>query len=250
MAQFGEMEWEDDDGGGSGGGKKSNTKDSFLRLDEGSNKVRLITKPHQYIVHKGVKKKGEKGYGQKVNCSNPDGKGGKGACPLCDKGLKAGQRWFLGVIEQKNHTYKILDVSYQVYSQIKKLARNTEVWGDPTKFDIDIVVDKAGGPTGYYSVQPIPHKPLSVADEETKAKAEVDDLKRRVLPPTTEQVQSRMDKLLEGEEPEPPPPPQPKNANGKGNVKATGKKVATPQIVAEDDDNVEDVFPSYDGNSA
>ncbi len=95
-----------------------------------------------------------KGFGQKVYCSNPDG---KGTCLACDLGLKASSRWYLGVIELKTNLYKILDVSWQVYSQIKNLANETETWEDPTKYDINIIVNKNGGPTGYYSVQPIPY---------------------------------------------------------------------------------------------
>lgn len=243
MATYGEIAWEDDFGGSNGGEKKSNNKDSWLRLEEGSNVVRLVTRPHQYIVHKGVKKKGDKGFGQKISCSNPDG---KGSCPLCDAGLKAGQRWFLGVIEDKTKTYKILDISYQVYSQIRKLARNTEVWGDPTKYNIDICVDKNGGPTGYYSVQPIPHKPLSPDAQVAKDKADLEELKRKVLPPTLEQVQKRLEKILDGGDLD-IPAAQPAKAGSKSGAV---KKAVQPQVTVEDDDNVEDIFPSYDGSNA
>jgi hypothetical protein len=145
------------------------------------------------------------------------------------------------VISRKTGTYKILDVSYAVFSQIRKLARNTQRWGDPTKYDIDIVVDKNGGATGYYSVQPISKEPLSAADQLIKDNADLDDLKRRATPPTVELVQKRIDKI-----------------NGVTTAVAStdaGKKVATPKVAKapavsmSDDEDLADSFPAYDAQS-
>ena len=183
---FGEVSWNDDVFAGS---EKKNSKDLFLRLDEGSNEMRLVTQPFQYLVHK-YKKEGDPGYGQKVSCSAIHG-----SCPLCEVGDKAKPRWLIGVISRKTGTYKILDISFAVFSQIRKYARNTARWGDPTKYDIDIVVDKNGGATGYYAVQPIPKEPLSAADQQIKDSVDFEDLKRRVTPLTPEMVQKRIDKL-------------------------------------------------------
>ncbi|CAM6005619.1 unnamed protein product [Sphagnum balticum] len=238
MATYGEISWEDDSDSGSGAGTK-NDKDIWLRLGEGKNVVRLVTKPHQYIVHKAVKKASDKkGFGQKVYCSNPDG---KGSCPLCDQGLKASRRWLLGVIDSKSQ-YKILDISWQVYSAIKNLAKD-DVWGDPTKYDINIFVNKQGGPTGYYSVQPIPHKPLSPDGMKARDGADLEELKKKIMPPTTEAVQKRIDKLLEGE-PAAKPAPKP----GASQAPATSNGRTIPQI-SDDEENVDDIFPSYDNNA-
>jgi len=231
---FGEVNWSDDVFGDSG---KSNTnsKDLFLRLDEGSNEMRLITQPYQYLVHK-YKKEGDPGYGQKVYCSAIHG-----SCPLCTLGDKAKPRWLLGVISRKTGTYKILDVSFAVFSQIRKLARNTQRWGDPTKYDIDIVVDKNGGATGYYSVQPISKEPLSAADQQIKDNTDLDDLKRRVTPPTPDLVQKRMDKIngVEG----PANTTAKKAAPMKPPMQQT--KVSTVSMT-DDEDDFSDSFPSYD----
>lgn len=231
MTTFGEVSWNDDVYGDSDK-KNSNAKDLFMRLDEGSNELRLITQPYQMLVHK-YKKEGDPGYGQKVYCSAIHG-----SCPLCSLGDKAKPRWLLGVISRKTGTYKILDVSFAVFSQIRKLARNTQRWGDPTKYDIDIVVDKNGGATGYYSVQPISKEPLSATDQQIKDNIDLDDLKRRVTPPTPDQVQKRIDKL-----------------NGvEGGVSMQKKATPTmPRQAAKpapvsmvDDDDDSDSFPSYD----
>jgi len=227
---FGEVSYSDDVF--LGDKKNSNTKDLFLRLEEGSNEMRLVTNPFQYLVHK-YKKEGDPGYGQKVGCSQLNG-----SCPLCDAGDKAKPRWFYGVISRKTGTYKILDISFAVFSQIRKLARNTQRWGDPTKYDIDIVVDKNGGATGYYSVQPISKEPLSATDQQMKDDADLDDLKRRCTPPTVEQVQRRIEKI-----------------NGQAIVGATTSTVTktptriivkspavkAPQVSMDDDEE----FPAY-----
>lgn len=52
---FGEVAW-NDDLGGQDGKKFANSKDLFLRLDEGPNEIRLVTQPYQYLVHKFKKK--------------------------------------------------------------------------------------------------------------------------------------------------------------------------------------------------
>src|SRR6185436_3710013 len=187
MTTFGEISYNDEVYGDR---KINNSKDLFLRLDEGDNELRLLTNPFQYLVHK-IKKDptNPKDFGQKVPCSAIHG-----SCPAC-AGDKAKPRWLYGVIVRKTGTYKIFDVSFAVFSQIRKLAKNPR-WGDPTKYDINIVVDKNGGATGYYSVQPIPKEPLSGEDQRTKDNADLDDLKRRVTPPTADVVQKRLDKIF------------------------------------------------------
>jgi len=234
MSTFGEVSWNDDVYGGSDK-KQTNSKDLFLRLEEGSNELRLITQPFQYLVHK-HKKEGDPGFGQKVSCSAMHG-----TCPLCTAGDKAKPRWLLGVISRKSGTYKILDISFAVFSQVRKLARNTQRWGDPTKYDMDVVVDKQGGATGYYSVQPISKEPLSAADQKIKDDIDFDDLKRRVTPPTADIVQKRIDKI-NGVVPD-------------DTVAATGRVVAvtvntstntSPVSMTDDDDELGNAFPSYD----
>lgn len=238
---FGEVDWNSDLGfNGGGAEKKTNNKDLWLRLEEGSNVVRLVTQPHQYITHKSVKKVGDKGFGQKVPCSAVHD-----SCPLCDKGLKAGPRWLLGVIDRKTNSFKILDISYQVFSQIRKYARNVAVWGDPQKYDLDIVVDKNGGPTGYYAVQPIPHKPLSASDQKTKDDADLEDLKRRVTAPTPDVVLKRLEKIL-GDDGELYIPAA-KAAPGKPAMGGKPGKAAPVEMTDEED--ISDIFPDYNGGN-
>lgn len=234
MSTFGEVSWNDDVYGGSEK-KQTNAKDLFLRLEEGSNEMRLITQPFQYLVHK-YKKDGDPGFGQKVACSAMHG-----SCPLCTNGDKAKPRWLLGVISRKTGTYKILDISFAVFSQVRKLARNTQRWGDPTKYDMDIVVDKNGGATGYYSVQPISKEPLSAADQKIKDDVDFDDLKRRVTPPTADIVQKRIDKINGVVSADVTTAPV---TTGKAVVAATAK---APAVSMTDDEELGNSFPAYDG---
>jgi len=249
MTTFGEVSYADDVYGGDSNKKTTNNKDLFLRLNEGSNEVRLVTAPHQYLVHK-VKKdpNNPKDFGQKVKCSQLHG-----SCPLCEAveakvagEEKAKPRWFYGVIDRKTGTYKILDISYQVFSQIRKLARNTQRWGDPTKYDIDIVVDKNGGAAGYYSVQPISKEPLSAADQDIKDKADLDDLKRRCTPLTAEQVTNIVNKI--------------RGIATTATAAATGTAPATktaakapvaktPAVSMTDDEELPETFPEYADNA-
>jgi hypothetical protein len=229
---FGEVDYNTDAFGGDK--KPMNSKDLFLRLQEGSNELRLVTSPFQYLVHK-YKKEGDSGYGQKVGCSIIHG-----SCPLCELNDKAKPRWFYGVVDRKTGLYKILDVSFAVFSQIRKLARNTQRWGDPTKYDIDVVVDKNGGATGYYSVQPISKEPLSATDQQIKDNADLDDLKRRCTPPTAENVQKRMDRINGVVT----------DATPVGNKK-TAVKVATakvPTVTMTDENDLSEDFPAYAGD--
>ena len=227
---FGEVSWDSDAFGGDGK-KNTNSKDLFLRLDEGSNEMRLITQPFQYLVHK-YKKEGDAGFGQKVHCSAIHG-----SCPLCSLGDKAKPRWLLGVISRKTNTYKILDISFAVFSQIRKYAKNAQRWGDPTKYDIDVVVDKNGGATGYYSVQALPKEPLSATDQVIKDSVDFDDLKRRVTPPTADKVQARLDKI--------------NNIYGNGGTTTptTAVKSTPVPVNMSDDEDLEKSFPAYDASA-
>lgn len=228
---FGEVSWEDESFEGSDK-KQTNSKDLFLRLDAGSNELRLVTKPFQYLVHK-YKKEGDSGFGQKVSCSAVHG-----SCPLCDLQDKAKPRWLLGVISRKDNKFKILDISFAVFGQIRKLAKNTKSWGDPQKYDIDIVVDKNGGATGYYTVQPLPKEPLSAEDQKIKDEVDLDDLKRRSTPPQPDAVQARMNKINGGQTPAAPA----------GAAQSTPRVQSAPAAavsMTDDEDDMDASFPAY-----
>lgn len=241
VKQNGEISWNDDEYS-----KKSDksSKELWLRLAEGDNQMRIITTPHKYLAHKGVKKEGDRGYGQKVNCSasHPDS---NGKCPLCEAGLKASQRYLIGVIDKATKMFKILDVSYGVFNDIKKLNKNP-VWGDPSKYDIILNKNSAAPPADFYSVQPIPHSPLSATEQAVRdaAAPEIEDLKRKVLAPSYETVQKRLEKILDDGASLFIPPNQKKDdVKGKG----TNTAKSSPKVdISAAQEEIDDVFPPYD----
>ena len=173
------------------GANTAHKRDEFISLQSGSNVLRIVTRPFQYIHHK-WKEPGERGYGNKIMCSAYHG-----SCPLCTKGDKAKRRWYVGVIDRKTQSYKILDMSPAVFQAVQKLTRN-ELWGDPGNYDIDIVVDKDAGATGYYTIMPMPKSPLSDRDVEIKQKeVDVEALKKRCTPPKPEEVERRLTVIRE-----------------------------------------------------
>ncbi len=235
MTTFGEVSWSDDVFPDR---KQTNSKDLFLRLKKGTNEMRIITQPFQHLVHK-YKKEGDNGFGQKVSCSMIHG-----SCPLCALGDKSKPRWLLGVISRADGTYKILDISFAVFGQIRKYAKNTARFGDPTKYDINIEVDPDGGATGYYSVQAFSKEALSAADQVIKdAQVDLEDLKRRVTPPTPDVVQKRMDKI-DGVA------PATTTVAKNGSVKTSTKAPPPPAVSMTDDDDLGSDFPDYNDTQA
>ncbi len=198
-------------------------KDLYMRLQDKNNVVRMITKPHEYMVHRYKTNPDDPGFGERIMSSLYHGRD-----PLVDKGLKPKRRWLVGIIDRRTQSYKILDMSVSVFKSIQELVRD-EDWGDPTQYDIDIKVDKNGGPTGYYTVIPKSKKPLSAADLDIKSQVDLDDLKRRCTPPTPEQVEELI-KAIDA-----------KSANN--------KKPAGQAAVEEDDEDDVD-FPAVDGSDA
>lgn len=181
---FGEVSWDQDL---STNKKFENSKDLFLRLEPGSNELRLVTAPFQYMFHK-YQVEGDK-FGKRVRCSKIHGE-----CPLCDTGDKPKPRWFIGVISRKTNKYQILDIGWAVFNQIKTLAQNKR-FGDPQKYDIDIIVNPNGGATGYYQVLGLPKEPLTAEDQKIKDSVDLEDLRSRVTPPKADMVLKRMENI-------------------------------------------------------
>jgi hypothetical protein len=137
-----------------------------LILDEGHNELRIITLPFKYYFHVLPNK-------LKVICCLEN-------CPLCAINNHK-QRYLLGCISRKFKTYKILDMSALLYTNIRQLVVSPK-WGDPFKYDIDIMIDRNSGPYNYYIVKPIPPEPLSVEDQKIKNSIDVEELNAIIAP--------------------------------------------------------------------
>ena len=169
-----------------GGGK---SKNNFLRLNPGSNLIRLLTLPHQYHQHR-FEPEGGKKYGYRINCSRSET---EEKCPLCDMGNKAKRRWFVGVIDRKTGTYMTLDIGYSVFKSIQTLAKGP--WGSPEGYDLDIVVDPNGGATNYYYVSPMPPTPLTADDIRLQEENPAKNLAAKVEAPSPSFVLDRLNKI-------------------------------------------------------
>lgn len=184
MNNYGLKDWDDVDVKQVNQNQKR--RDIYMGLQSGSNVLRVLTKPHEYLVHFYKSKETDPGFGERVMSSIYHGHD-----PLVDKGIKPKRRWLVGVLDRRTSSYKILDMSVSVFKAIQELVRD-EDWGEPSQYDIDIKVDKQGGATGYYTVIPKSKKPLSAADLDIKEQVDLEDLKRRCTPPTSEQVEARV----------------------------------------------------------
>lgn len=185
--KHGLADWNEETGKPGGNQKR----DEFMRLQDGSNVVRIVTQPHQYYSHK-FKEPGDPGFGDKIGCSMPTHK----SCPVCAQKDRPKRRWFVGVIDRKTQTYKILDISYTVYQGIQNY-NNTADYGNPSNYDIDIKVNRQGGATGYYGVIAMIPRPLSDNDIKTIATIDKESIVRRCAPPTPEKVLERWNSIRE-----------------------------------------------------
>jgi hypothetical protein len=217
MENFGLTDWDDVE---IKTGNRTQTKAEYMRLKEGDNVIRLLTKPHEFKVHSYKAHPDDPGFGKRILSSIYHG-----SDPLIDAGSKPKRRWLLGIIDRSTQSYKLLDISVTVFKAIQGLVRD-EDWGEPTQYDINIKVDKNGGATGYYSVIPKSKKPLSAADIEIKEKIDLEDIKRRCTPPTPEKVLELMNDV---------------------NAKSPNFKKGTA-VTAQKDSSEDDDFPSADGS--
>ena len=158
------------------------TGSDFMKLVEGDNVVRIITKPYQFTVAwitdpAGIPRKVRSALGRN--------------CPLVKRGDKLQNRWYVGVIDRKDKKAKILEISSQITSAIKKFALDADC-GDPRGYDVNI---SRGAPNSQplYTVINKPKKPLTDDEGAMVAKfLENTDLKRMTAPPTPEEVAERL----------------------------------------------------------
>jgi hypothetical protein len=237
MANHGETSWDENGSGGDGG------KVEFMRLSEGENRFRIVTKPFKYATHKNVKSVDEKGYGRKVPCSHDEETGS--TCPLCEAGLKSKQQYMIGVIDRKSDTYKVIDVSWAIFSQIKGYA-NGGIWGPPEGYDIMVKKNPASkGPSDFYLVQPIPHSALSVDDQQKRDTANLEYLKTKTSPMARPSVEKILAKVLEGGELFIPPVEE-KNEKPARSSKKASSVPHSEVAVATHEEDLSDVFTPYE----
>lgn len=107
----------------------------FLRLNEGDNKVRIVTNPYQFVVH-WVKDKSNQN--RKIRCAITN-------CPLCRQGVETQTRWFIGVLDYKSGLPKILEIGSQIFRGIRGYVNDPDwsetfvkPWGSILAYDVNI----------------------------------------------------------------------------------------------------------------
>jgi hypothetical protein len=225
----GETSW--DESGGGGGGKLE-----FIRLSQGESTMRIITLPHKHAVHKNVRVEGE-AKGREFPCSKENG-----SCVLCDAGLPVKTKYMLGVIDRSTNTAKVIDIGWGIYSVIKGYA-NGKIWKDPQTWDLSISRNPAStGPNDYYTVQPIPHTPLSITDQQIKDSFNLEFLRNRTQPAKPEFVADLFNKYAKGREIVLTKDDE--KTETKSKTKSNGKKgTAVPPTELVDSGNLDDDFP-------
>jgi len=158
------------------------TRDLWLKLENGPNILRVVTKAASYKHHNYKEDKDEPGFGDKIKCSSAHG-----SCPLCERGDRAKTRYIVGVISRPSNHYKILDITHNVAQSIKDFVEDPEL-GETKGYDINIKVNRKGGPSNYYNLIPRMLSPLSEEDMQTVNDIDLDAIKRLVTPPSPEDV--------------------------------------------------------------
>ena len=239
--QFGQQEWDSVEIKSNNGPMKS-SKDLYLRLEPGENRIRIVTKPFQYLMHKYVPNSPNyKGFGERVYSSLPNG-----SDPLKDlTGKGPTRKWLIGVIDRKTQSYKLLDMGPGIFKGVQELTRDSD-WGNPSMYDISIKVDPKGGATGYYTVIPKNKKPLSPADLEIQQEADLEDLARRTTPPTPEKMQERIDFINNKFGVVAGTPPVPTKAAVTATQKAAAPVAKKAAVVVSTNDEFDEMFPNVD----
>lgn len=159
--------WEDADLGGN----------DFMNLEEGSNPVRVFSKPYQFYVVWTVDQANQK---RKIK-TPVDG------CPLVERGDTPQTRWYIGVLNRTTGKPSILEVGPQIFRQIVGLSKNKK-WGDPKGYDVDIIRHKKGSQP-LYTVTPEPHSDIT-AEEKAAIKEFMSrvDLVKMTEAPTPDEI--------------------------------------------------------------
>lgn len=162
----------------------------FMKLEEGNNKIRVVTNPYQFIVHWAEDASGQN---RKLKCAINN-------CPLCKRGVPTQARWYLGVLDYKTGKPKILEIGSQVYSGIRSYAVSEE-WDERIKkpwgniFAFDFIISR--GPKGtnpLYQVQASP-KMKDITKDETEMIAtflETVDIGKFTEPLTPEAINEKL----------------------------------------------------------
>lgn len=147
-----DMSWSDDSLNSRSGNSQGL---DFLKLQQGENRVRIVSQPSRIDIHWEDTIDGSK---KKIVCL-----GAK--CPICKKGSPAQTRYQFKVIDRTDNVVKLFECGKQIISTIRSYAVDPD-YGDPTTYDIKIKKEGSGRDTRY-SVMAVPNK-NELTEEEKK----------------------------------------------------------------------------------
>lgn len=153
-----------------------NSDTNWFKLQEGPNKLRLVSEFEDYGSH----------FDQKLNktiiCL------GKDNCDYCKAGEKPRVQFKGWAINREDNTFKLLTIGYKVYQQIGEYA-NSEEYGFENIPGYDITINKSGTGLGTkYTVLP-DRKDTSLTD------GEIDNINQ--LAPVSDILEKMKNKVLE-----------------------------------------------------
>jgi hypothetical protein len=168
------------------GNPNAGRRDIYMKLLDGDNIIRVVSKPFEYLVHEYKPDPKAPGYGIKIKSSLASC--GKDVLMDRNPAYKPQRRWLIAVIDRRTQSLKILEFKSTVFKSIQTYVRDPD-YQNPEGYDLNIKVDKSAKGQGYYTVFPKPRKPLSPSDLELKQQVDLEDLKKRTLPPTYEEME-------------------------------------------------------------
>lgn len=174
--QYGKVGWDD-----------NNKTNKFLSLNNGGNKVRLVSDVYKYLTHK-VKFDGDKNkYGRTIKCALND-------CPLCKEGELIKPKYIAAVLHDDD--VKILDMGTLLYNKIKGIKNHMEGYDDPRDYNINVVREPDGGPQNFYQAYPAEKKPLTAEQMAiVESKFDETELENYCEPPSPEEVLMSIKKI-------------------------------------------------------
>lgn len=141
-------------------------REQILELTPGSNVVRFLSHPYQYLAHPDFKLKEPEVLNQPVRC--PSSFHEKQDCQICSKESICTPRWAAHVLNRKDNDVYFLDFGHKVFRSIQKLAQDSE-WGNPESYDVNINLDwDLVGIKLIPTVIPYPKKQLTLDELEIK----------------------------------------------------------------------------------
>ncbi len=171
--------------------KNKYDKEKYLKLEDGVNNIRMVSDVYRYFYHK-VEFDGDKNqYGRSIRCTTV-----KEECPLCLKGLRASEKFYIAVIDRKvgQNKIKILECGKTIVEGIKSL---TQIPGreNPRFYELVIIKNSKNPPANIYSVVPGLDKALTADEIQMVESFDEDELVKLCDPISADEVLKTMDRI-------------------------------------------------------